>query len=334
MRQNIPLILLGVFMQKKKLLDVVRDKIRLKHYSFSTEKTYLFWIKQYIFFQNKQHPIDLDKKDIEAFLTYLAMKKKVAPSTQNQAFSALLFLYREVLGIDISEWNIQSLRAQERQHIPVVLTKEEVRVILSNLDGIYKLMVSLMYGCGLRMSEVLNIRIKDIDFGFEKVYIWDSKSLKDRTVPLPIKLKQQLLAQVEVVSELHERDIKDGYGAVYLPYALEKKYPKAKFETKWQYLFPMKKLSKDPRSGETRRHHILQRTLSRNITSATIKSNINKKVTAHTFRHSYATHLLQNGVDIRTIQELLGHKSVETTMIYTHIVKELNRQAVKSPLDF
>ncbi|SFV56648.1 Integron integrase IntIPac [hydrothermal vent metagenome] len=321
-------------MQKKKLLDVVRDKIRLKHYSFSTEKTYLFWIKQYIFFHNKQHPIDLDKKDIEAFLTYLAMKKKVAPSTQNQAFSALLFLYREVLGIDISEWNIQSLRAQERQHIPVVLTKEEVRVILSNLDGIYKLMVSLMYGCGLRMSEVLNIRIKDIDFGFEKVYIWDSKSLKDRTVPLPIKLKQQLLAQVEVVSELHERDIKDGYGAVYLPYALEKKYPKAKFETKWQYLFPMKKLSKDPRSGETRRHHILQRTLSRNITSATIKSNINKKVTAHTFRHSYATHLLQNGVDIRTIQELLGHKSVETTMIYTHIVKELNRQAVKSPLDF
>jgi len=321
-------------MKKKKLLDVVRDKIRLKHYSLSTERTYLFWIKQYIIFHHKQHPADLDKKYIEEFLTYLAIKRKVAPTTQNQAFSALLFLYREVLQIDISDWNIQSLRAQERHHIPVVLTKEEVGLILSNLDGVYKLIVSLMYGCGLRMSEVLNIRIKDIDFGFDKVYIWDSKSLKDRTVPLPMKLKQQLLAQIEVVSELHEKDVKDGYGSVYLPYAIQRKYPKAKYETKWQYIFPMKKLSKDPRSKEIRRHHILQKTLSRNITSATKKSKINKRVTSHTFRHSYATHLLQSGVDIRTIQELLGHKSVETTMVYTHVVKELNRQDIKSPLDF
>lgn len=264
-------------MKKKKLLDVVRDKIRLKHYSLSTERTYLFWIKQYIIFHHKKHPVDLDKKHIEEFLTYLAIKRKVSPATQNQAFSALLFLYREVLGIDISNWNIQSLRAQERHHIPVVLTKEEVRMILSNLDGVYKLIVSLMYGCGLRMSEVLNIRIKDIDFGFDKVYIWDSKSLKDRTVPLPMKLKQQLLAQIEVVSEIHEKDIKDGYGSVYLPYAIERKYPKAKYETKWQYLFPMKKLSKDPRTAEVRRHHVLQKTLSRNITSATKKSKINKR---------------------------------------------------------
>ncbi len=321
-------------MKKKKLLDVVRDKIRFKHYSMSTEKTYLFWIKQYIFFHDKKHPIDLGKEDIEYFLTYLATKRKVAPTTQNQAFSALLFLYREVLGIDMSEWNIQALRAHERHHIPVVLTKEEVKLILDNLDGIYKLIVSLMYGCGLRMSEALNLRIKDIDFGFDKVYVWDSKSLKDRTIPLPIKLKQQLLAQIEVVTQLHEKDTQDGYGSVFLPFALEKKYPKAKFETKWQYLFPMRNLSKDPRSGDTRRHHILPKTLSRNITAATKKSKINKKVTSHTFRHSYATHLLQSGVDIRTIQELLGHKSVETTMVYTHVVKEMNRQDVKSPLDF
>ncbi len=321
-------------MKKKKLLDVVRDKIRFKHYSMSTEKTYLFWIKQYIFFHDKKHPVDLEKKDIEYFLTYLATKRKVAPTTQNQAFSALLFLYREVLGVDMSEWNIQALRAHERHHIPVVLTKEEVKLILDNLNGIYRLIVSLMYGCGLRMSEVLNLRIKDIDFGFDRVYVWDSKSLKDRTTPLPMKLKQQLLAQIEVVTQLHAKDTRDGYGSVFLPFALERKYPKAKFETKWQYLFPMRNLSRDPRSGDTRRHHVLPKTLSRNITAATKKSKINKKVTSHTFRHSYATHLLQSGVDIRTIQELLGHKSVETTMVYTHVVKEMNRQNVKSPLDF
>ncbi len=321
-------------MKKKKLLDIVRDKIRFKHYSLSTEKTYLFWIKQYIVFHGKKHPKELGKVEIEDFLTYLATKKRVAPTTQNQAFSALLFLYREVLGIEMSTWNIQALRAKERKHIPVVLTREEVRLILDNLHGIYKLITSLMYGCGLRMSEVLNLRIKDIDFGFDKVYVWDSKSLKDRTVPLPIKLKQQLLAQVEIVTQLHEKDTREGYGTVFLPFALEKKYPNAKFETKWQYLFPMRNLSKDPRSGELRRHHILPKTLSRNIAAATVKSKINKKVTSHTFRHSYATHLLQNGVDIRTIQELLGHKSVETTMIYTHVVKELNKQNIKSPLDF
>ena len=321
-------------MKKKKLLDIVREKIRFKHYSLSTEKTYLFWIKQYIIFHGKKHPKELGKVEIEDFLTYLATKKRVAPTTQNQAFSALLFLYREVLGIEMSTWNIQALRAKERKHIPVVLTREEVRLILDNIHGIYKLITSLMYGCGLRMSEVLNLRIKDIDFGFDKVYVWDSKSLKDRTVPLPIKLKQQLLAQVEIVTQLHEKDTREGYGTVFLPFALEKKYPNAKFETKWQYLFPMRNLSKDPRSGELRRHHILPKTLSRNIAAATVKSKINKKVTSHTFRHSYATHLLQNGVDIRTIQELLGHKSVETTMIYTHVVKELNKQNIKSPLDF
>ena len=326
--------LVFIMAKKKKLLDAVRDKIRFKHYSLSTERTYLFWIKQYIVFHGKKHPRELGKAEIEEFLTYLATKKRVAPTTQNQAFSALLFLYREVLEIDMGLWNIQALRAKERKHIPVVLTKEEVKLILGNLNGTYRLITSLMYGCGLRMSEVLNLRIKDIDFGFDKVYIWDSKSLKDRTLPLPIKLKQQLLAQCETVMQLHEKDLADGCGSVYMPFALERKFPKAKYETKWQYLFPMRNLSKDPRSGKTRRHHILPKTLSRNITVAALKSKINKKVTSHTFRHSYATHLLQSGVDIRTIQELLGHKSVETTMIYTHIIKEMNKQNIKSPLDF
>jgi len=318
---------------KKKLLDIVRDKIRLKHYSISTEKTYIFWIKHYIFFHNKKHPIEMGKDEIEAFLTFLATKKRVSPTTQNQAFSAILFLYKEVLGIDMSEWNIQALRAQERKHIPVVLTKEEVQKVLQNLNGIYKLIVTLMYGCGLRMNEVLNIRIKDLDFGFDKLYIWDSKSLKDRTVPLPLKLKNELKVQVARVEELHKKDIDDGYGSVYLPFVYEKKYPTAKFETKWQYLFPMNKCSKDPRSKIMRSHHIHPTTLGRNIKVAAQKASLHKRVTSHIFRHSYATHLLQAGIDLRSIQELLGHKSVETTMIYTHVVAEINKVKLLSPLD-
>ena len=319
---------------KKKLLDMVRDKIRFKHYSYSTERTYTYWIKQYIFFHDKKHPIEMGKDEIESFLTFLATKKRVSPTTQNQAFNAILFLYKEVLGIDMSECNIQALRAQERKHIPVVLTKDEVQKVLQNLNGIYKLIVTLMYGCGLRMSEVLNIRIKDIDFGFGKLYIWDSKSLKDRIVPLPLKLKDELKVQVARVEEIHKKDLDDGYGSVYLPFLYEKKYPKAKFETKWQYLFPMNSISKDPRSKEQRRHHIHPTTLGRNIKIASQKANLNKRVTSHIFRHSYATHLLQAGIDLRSIQELLGHKSVETTMIYTHVVSEMNKAKLVSPLDF
>lgn len=319
---------------KKKLLDIVREKIRVKHYSIKTEQSYVGWAKQYIFFHNKKHPIEMGKREIEEFLTYLAVERKVSPSTQNQAFSALLFLYTQVLGIDLKDTNIQALRAQERKHIPVVLTKEEVQKVLSNLTGIYQLIVYLMYGCGLRMSEALSLRIKDVDFGFDKIYIWDSKSLTDRTLPLPQAIKQRLLAQVDYVAQIHKKDLEDGFGSVYMPYALEKKYPKAQLERKWQFLFPMTNVSKDPRSEIVRRHHVHAKTLGRNIKIASQKANLNKRVTSHIFRHSYATHLLQAGIDLRSIQELLGHKSVETTMIYTHVVSEMNKSKVISPLDF
>jgi len=319
---------------KKKLLDIVRDTIRFKHYSLSTERTYIHWIKQYIFFHNKKHPKDMAKEEIEEYLTSLAIKNRVASSTQNQAFSALLFLYKEVLGVDMSEWNIQALRAQERKRIPVVLTKDEVKLVMENLNGIYNLITMLMYGCGLRMNEVIKLRVKDIDLGFNKVYVWDSKSLQDRVVPLPLKLKQRIEVQLEAVSELHKKDIRDGFGSVYMPFALEKKYKNSKFETKWQYLFPAINISTDPRTNIKRRHHILANTLGRNIKIASQKANLNKRVTSHIFRHSYATHLLQAGIDLRSIQELLGHKSVETTMIYTHVVSEMNKAKVISPLDF
>jgi len=319
---------------KPKLLDVLVDKIRLKHYSKSTEQTYYYWCKSYILYHNKKHPKDMGKDEIESFLTHLAVEKNVAPSTQNQAFNAILFLYKEVLNIDISNWNIQSFRAKERTKIPVVLSIDEVKNILTNITGVNNIIVSLLYGCGLRIKEALRLRVKDIDFEYDNIYIYESKSAKDRIVPLPLKLKDTLKEQILRVETIHKKDLSDGYGSVYMPHNLSLKYKNASKDIKWQYLFPASSLSYDKRENITRRHHINDININRAIKKSVNLCGIYKKVTAHTFRHSYATHMLQNGTDIRSIQELLGHKNIETTMIYTHVVKELNKDIIKSPLDF
>lgn len=318
---------------KKKILDILVEKIRLKHYSKSTESTYCYWSKNYILFHNKRHPKDMGKSEIEQYLTYLAVERKVAPTTQNQAFNAILFLYQEVLDIDMKDQNIQAFRAKAKERIPVVLSVEEVQQILLNITGVYSIIVSLLYGCGLRVKEALRLRVKDIDFGYNNIYIYDSKSTKDRLVPLPSRLKERLEHQIIRVQTLHTQDISNGYGEVYLPHALARKYKNAPKELKWQYLFPASKISYDKREDVTRRHHINDVNINRAIKKSVNLCAIHKKITAHTFRHSYATHLLQNGTDIRTIQELLGHKDISTTMIYTHIVKELNKDKFVSPLD-
>ena len=318
-----------------KLLDQVKTKLKFKHYSPNTEITYVSWIKQYILFHHKKHPADMGKFEIEEFLSYLARERKVAASTQNQAFNALLFLYNHVLKISLENENINALRAKQRVHLPVVLSTKEVKVIFNSMpDNIYSLILKTTYGCGLRSSEVLKLRVKDIDFEYNRMIIWDSKSLDDRTVPLPKKLIPEFHTIINKNKEQHDQDLSDGYGSVEMPNALARKYPNANKEFKWQYLFQMNKISKDPKSGVSRRHHVLESTFGRNLKKAVMKSGINKKISAHTFRHSYATHLLQAGIDIRTIQDLLGHKRLETTMIYTHVVKELSQQNRFSPLDY
>lgn len=318
-----------------KLLDQVRTKIRFLHYSPSTEKNYIFWIKNYILFHRKKHPLEMGKSEIEEYLSFLATDRKVAAATQNQAFNALLFLYNQVLEKSLKDKSINALRAKQRVHLPTVLSTKEVKHIINQFpENIHKTIIQTIYGCGLRLSEVLRLRIKDIDFGFNRMIIWDSKSLNDRSLPLPQKLITTYKKIIKANQIIHKQDLLDGYGSVEMPNALSRKFPNADKEFKWQYLFFMNKVSKDPKSDVIRRHHVLESTFGRNLKKAVVKSAINKKVTAHTFRHSYATHLLQAGIDIRTIQELLGHKRLETTMIYTHVVKELSSKNRFSPLDY
>lgn len=314
-----------------KLLDQVRAVLRVKHYSIRTERVYLDWIKRYILFHHKTHPAQMGAAEVEAFLSHLAVAGKVAASTQNQAKSALLFLYREVLALELP-WLDNVTQAKMPQRLPVVLTVSEVKAVLNRLDGTLWLMASLLYGGGLRLMECVRLRVKDVDFEMCQVTVREGKGFKDRVTMLPESSIALLQAHLARVRALHDEDVAGGYGAVYLPYALERKYPNAAKEWGWQYVFPSRNLSVDPRSGVTRRHHVDEKSLQRAVKRAAQQAGIAKPATPHTFRHSFATHLLQSGHDIRTVQELLGHKDVQTTMIYTHV---LNRggKGVQSPLD-
>jgi len=314
----------------KKLLDRVRDAIRLKHYSIRTETAYVDWIRRYILFHDKRHPNDMGAPEVEAFLTHLAVHEHVAASTQNQAYSALLFLYREVLHQDLGP--INALRAQKPKRLPTVLTKDEVQRVLSHLSGTHQLMARLLYGSGLRLMECLRLRVKDLDFDYHTITVRDGKGEKDRVTILPESLIAPLQEHLQHVRRLHQEDLAQGYGAVYLPYALERKYPNASREWIWQYVFPSDRLSVDPRSASVRRHHVDESGLQRAVRGAARQAGIHKRVTPHTLRHSFATHLLEAGYDIRTVQELLGHKDVRTTMIYTHVLQR-GGLAVRSPLD-
>ena len=323
----------------KKLLDQARDILRAKHYSYRTEETYIDWMRRYILFHHKRHPNDMSAPEIQAFLTHLASERSVAASTQNQALSAVLFLYREVLHKEIEPILLSSAKRPER--LPTVLTREETLCVVNHLGGIHKLMTQLLYGSGLRLMECVRLRVKDIDFDYKTITVRDGKGEKDRITPLPDSIIPALQRQIERVRLLHDEDLAAGFGEVYLPHALERKYPNAARELAWQYLFPASKRALDPRSGtpvlvngarEERRHHIDSSGLQRSVKEAAQKAAIRKRVTCHTFRHSFATHLLQNGYDIRTVQELLGHKDVRTTMIYTHVLQR-GGLAVKSPLD-
>ncbi len=318
--------------KKPKLLDQMKNALRRKHYAYRTEKTYIKWARRYILFHNKRHPKEMGIPEIEKYLTYLATERRVSASTQNQALAGILFLYTHVLKIEIDPKGINALRAKKSQKLPVVLSKGEAQKIISLLTGHHKLIVQILYGSGLRITEALRLRVKDIDFANKQIIVRAGKGDKDRITILPQTIVQPLKEHLVRVKEIHNRDIEKGYGSVYLPDALSIKYPHAQYEWAWQWLFPSKSLSKDPRSNQIRRHHISSTPLQRAIRKAAKLAGINKRVSPHVFRHSFATHLLEAGYDIRTVQELLGHKNVQTTMIYTHV---LNRGGiyVHSPLD-
>src|SRR6266404_9592341 len=318
---------------KPKLLDQVRDVIRRKHFSIRTEQAYVDWIRRFILFHDKRHPREMAEAEVTQFLTYLAREGRVAASTQNQALSALLFLYKQVLKQEIG-WLEGVERAKTPARLPVVLTRDEVHKIFAHLHGTHRLMAGLLYGSGLRLMECVRLRVKDVDLGYLRITVRDGKGGKDRVTMLPVNLAKSLERHLRKMKAQHEEDLEAGFGTVFLPNAIERKYRSAAKEWAWQYVFPSSRLSTDPRSSELtkQRHHIDQSVLQEAVKNAVRASGVAKPATCHTLRHSFATHLLENGYDIRTVQELLGHKDVSTTMIYTHV---LNRPGigVKSPLD-
>lgn len=318
--------------KKPRLLDQLRDRIRLKHYSIRTENTYIDWVKRYILFHNKRHPADMGAPEIEQFLSHLAIERNVSASTQNQALAALLFLYKEILAINLP-WLKELTRAKRTQRLPVVLTRSEVDRVIAQLEGTHQLMVKLLYGTGIRLMELVRLRIKDVDFERREIIVRSGKGNKDRVTMLPEVIITPLREHLIRVRVLFDNDRADNLSGVYLPNALEVKYPNAGKEWAWYWVFPARGLSRDPRSELVRRHHTDEQTLQRAIRKAAQIARIAKTITPHVFRHSFATHLLESGYDIRTVQELLGHKDVSTTQIYTHVLNRGGR-GVRSPLDF
>jgi len=316
---------------KARLLDQVREVMRLKHYSLRTEQTYIQWIKRFIFFHQKRHPREMGAPEVKAFLTDLAVRHRVAASTQNQGLNALVFLYQKVLDLSLGEIG-EYARAKRPQRLPVVLTREEVQRLLAATKDTYQLMARLLYGTGMRLMECIRLRVKDVEFERNQLIVREGKGQKDRVTVLPSSIKPALQDHLARIKLRHEQDLKEGYGQVYLPNALAQKYPVADREWGWQWVFPSAKRSVDPRSGRERRHHIQEVGLQRAVKEAVRLSGINKPASCHTLRHSFATHLLESGYDIRTVQELLGHKDVSTTMIYTHVMQQPGI-GVRSPLD-
>jgi integron integrase len=316
---------------KTRLLDQMRHVIRLKHMSIRTEEAYVSWAKRFILFHDKRHPAEMGAEEIRTFLTYLAVQKQVAASTQNGALNALVFLYRHVLKQPFPELG-EIERAKRPRRVPTVFTMEEVTAVLGQLTGMHRLMASLLYGAGLRLMECVRLRVKDVDCTYRQVTIRDGKGQQDRVTVLPQSVDAALQRHLAKVKLLHDEDLAEGYGEVYLPYALDRKYPKAGTSWIWQYTFPAARRSIDPRSGVERRHHVSEAILQRAVKNAIHRAGIQKRGSCHTLRHSFATHLLENGYDIRTVQELLGHKDVSTTMVYTHVLQR-GGKGVRSPLD-
>jgi integron integrase len=314
-----------------RLLDRVRAAIRARHYSLRTEEAYVAWIRRYILFHDKRHPAEMGEAEINAFVTSLAVEGPVSASTQTQALSALLFLYRHVLGKDLPALHTV-IRAKSQERLPTVLTRAEVRAVIARLHGTPKLVATLLYGTGMRLLEALRLRVKDVEFGNNRILVRDTKGHRDRVVPFPAVVRAALPNWLSRVQRIHASDLARGLGSVFLPDSIARKYPGADREWGWQYVFPAERTSVDPRSEVERRHHLHETVVQRALRAAVVDLGLSRRVSCHTFRHSFATHLLEEGYDIRTIQELLGHQDVKTTMIYTHVLRRGGR-GVRSPAD-